>query len=237
VSRRAISGAIGAGALVVVVAAWYFLLYAPRTRAIAHAKSQATAAEAQVSALRGELARLRSEQANLPGLTAELDRLEAAVPASPDLADFILEVNSASTASGVTFLSISPSVPSRPTTTGAAAASAAAPPQITVTLVVEGGYFQVLDFLNRLSMLPRLVVIDGVSISSTASSGAASSGAASSGAASSGAASSAPPSPELRVSVSARIFLAKLPPAAPAAGGSSTGVAGSAAAARSGSTS
>jgi hypothetical protein len=40
--------------------------------------------------------------------------------------------------------------------------------QITMTLQIQGGYFQVMDFLNRLDAMPRIVVVDGLNLNSDA---------------------------------------------------------------------
>lgn len=47
-----------------------------------------------------------------------------------------------------------------------AGAGAARPAEIRLALQIRGGYFQVLDFLNRLDDLPRLVVNDSLSVTS-----------------------------------------------------------------------
>jgi Tfp pilus assembly protein PilO len=47
-----------------------------------------------------------------------------------------------------------------PTTT----AAAAAPSAISLSFEVKGGYFQVLDFVNRVTDLPRIVVVDSLDL-------------------------------------------------------------------------
>ena len=46
----------------------------------------------------------------------------------------------------------------RPTTTGST-------DTVQISMELEGGYFEVLDYLNRLENMPRLVVVDQVSLS------------------------------------------------------------------------
>ncbi len=59
--------------------------------------------------------------------------------------------------SGIDWLSISPSPP--------AVGGAGGISVITMSIEIEGGFFQVLDYLNRLEELERLVVVDAITIS------------------------------------------------------------------------
>jgi Tfp pilus assembly protein PilO len=62
-----------------------------------------------------------------------------------------------------------------PTTT----AAAAAPSSINIQMEVKGGYFQILDFVNRVNDFPRIVVIDSFDIGEGQGSGSTTGGAAS----------------------------------------------------------
>ncbi len=67
-----------------------------------------------------------------------------------------------------------------------------------VNLQISGGYFQVLDFLNRLDDLPRLVVSDSVNVT-------------------------ADQAARLTVAITGRIFVRSVPPAYTRAGGAGVG--------------
>jgi hypothetical protein len=84
--------------------------------------------------------------------------LRVAVPDDPELAEFILEVTEAERDSGIAFIDV---VAEPPVDPGPAELT-----EVTVTIVAEGGYFQVLDFINRLSRLDRIYVIDDIGVSS-----------------------------------------------------------------------
>ncbi|MDP9404630.1 MAG: type II secretion system protein GspM [Actinomycetota bacterium] len=200
-NRRAV--AIGAGAALVVLVLWYFLLWSPRNDDLEAAKERRETAETQQSQLRTEIARLRAAQKDEPLLRAQLETLRTSVPDEPNLAQFILDANDAAIRSGIDFISIAPSLPAPPaapvattpppggTTPGAPATptpAGALPADIRLSLQIRGGYFQVLDFLNRLDALPRLVVTDGLNISSEATT-----------------------SPRLTVAVTARMFVRAVP--------------------------
>ena len=113
------------------------------------------------------------------------------MPASADLDGFILSANQIAVKSGIDWLSVSPSV---------AQAGTTGPSVIPLSIQIKGGFFQVLDYLNRLEAMGRLVIVDGINISSATSS--------------TGAAATGPPN--LSVTLTARMFTRAAP--APAAG-------------------
>ena len=154
-SRRTIL--VAGGALVVVILAWFVLLWGPQGGRAADADARREAAAGTNMQLEANVARLQAGQAALPGLQADLETLRTAVPDVPNLAQFILDANDAATASGVDFLSIAPTPP-------AASADALLPPAVGLNISVNGGYFQVRDYLNRLNDLTRLVVVDTVAL-------------------------------------------------------------------------
>jgi Tfp pilus assembly protein PilO len=171
VNRRALL--IGAGAAVVVLLGWWFLLWSPRSDDIAEARDRTEQAEGQAQQLETEIARLKAAQRDEPLRRAQLETMRTAIPEDPNLAQFILDTNDAANKAGIDFISIAPTPPAAATPQAAAAATtattapapAAPPAEIRVALQLQGGYFQVLDFVNRLNDLPRLVVIDNVTVS------------------------------------------------------------------------
>lgn len=185
-NRRVILLAVGAAVL--VLAGWYLLLWSPSKSSLDKAKERRQTAEQQQQQLQAEINRLKEAQRNEPQNRAKLETLRTAIPDDPALGQFIIDVNDAATRSGIDFVSIAPAEPrlattaaapaattttaagSTPTTTATTTAPAVAPAtppaEISVALQIGGGYFQVLDFLNRLDALPRLVVTDALNMSS-----------------------------------------------------------------------
>jgi len=167
VSRRAI--AIGVGAALLVLLLWWFLLRRPQRSRISDAQDRREAAAQQAAQLQVTLSRLQDLKRTEALKRSQIEALRVAVPDQPNLAQFILDANDAANQAGIDFISISPSPPAAagPATGGTAGtpgARAAAPASITLAMNVTGGYFQVLDFLNRLNDLPRIVVIDSLSL-------------------------------------------------------------------------
>lgn len=187
--------AIGAGIAAVILVLWYFALWKPRGSELGEAKDRRVAAEASESQLQTEIARLRAEERQEPLRRAQLERVRTLIPDEPNLAQFILDANDAAIRSGIDFISVAPALPTPATLAapapGAPAAPATAPgtapPEIKLALQISGGYFQVLDFLNRLDALPRLVVTDSLTLS-------------------------ADPTARLAVAVTGRMFTHILPP-------------------------
>lgn len=149
---------IGAAVLVVIVVAWFFLLWRPAGDDLDEANERLDDARARNSQLAATIARLEAQEEERPRLQSDLEALRAAIPAEADQADLQLGLNEAAEASGVELLSL----------TYNAAAGEGQLQSIGVQMGGEGGYFQLLDFLNRVSALHRIVVIDGLNISSTA---------------------------------------------------------------------
>jgi Tfp pilus assembly protein PilO len=153
---------------VAVVLLWFVALWSPQGSALASAKKRRSTAEQQGATLRDQLSRLQQARRDEPLKQSELETLRVAVPDAPNLAQFILDTNDAAIKAGIQFLSITPTPPGQ-TGTGTTAGSTPAgggnaPPAIRMALSISGGYFQILDFVNRLNKLPRIVVIDNLAI-------------------------------------------------------------------------
>ena len=183
---------------VVVLLIWNLLIFSPKGRSLSKAKKDTQAAEQIQSTLRATLTRLQDINQNGPAIAAELDQLSAAVPDAPDLDGFILSANQIAVKSGIDFLSVSPGVVQAGTT---------GPNVIPLSIQVKGGFFQVLDYLNRLEDMGRLVIVDGIDV-------AAASAATSSSSGSSGTGVTVPTQtgpPDLSVTLTARMFTRAAP--------------------------
>jgi Tfp pilus assembly protein PilO len=147
---------IAAGAAVLIVIIWYVALYSPKNSDLSKAHADLTAAQGSQQNLKAQLSNLRGLESNRTKQQAVLQKLSAAVPPTPDLASFILQANDIATQSGVSWLQVSPGLPS--------AASGGGPTSINLSMQLEGGFYQVYDYLNRLETLQRLVIVDSVNI-------------------------------------------------------------------------
>lgn len=174
--------AMVSGAALLVVVAWFALLWSPKGADLADAKERRSAAQSEVAQLQARLDRLTAAKRDSARLEAAANRVGAAVPATADLAGFLLATDDAARAAGVEFLTVTPSPVATSTSGG--------PSEIALTLSIKGRYGQVLGFLDRLLDLPRVVVVDSVDVSAEQGTAGA---------------------PSLSVSLSGRIFTTELP--------------------------
>lgn len=150
----------GVGA-VAVIGVWFLFLWSPQGGRIDDAHSRQDAAEQANAQLELRVNRLRDVAARAPELTAALEELRVAVPDTPDLAQFLLEAQAAADQSGVDFVAFSPAPPA------ANGEDPTLPAVITLSVNIDGGYFQVLDYLNRIDDMSRIVVTDTLSLTAS----------------------------------------------------------------------
>jgi type IV pilus assembly protein PilO len=153
--------AVGGVVAVLVIALWWMFLFSPTRNEISKVHSEVEEAERETLGLQAQLAQV-SDKARNEATKAELTTLHAAVPASPELANFLRQANKIAADSGVTWQSVTPGSPS----------AATGGTTVTLGIQVQGGYAQVMDYLQRLQTLPRLVIVDNVNITGATQTGA-----------------------------------------------------------------
>jgi len=150
---------------VVLIVAWYFLLFSPTRQEISDLDEQIAADQSALSAAQDELARLQSYEKTAPQAQVDIVRLSKMLPEDEAIPSMIVELTKTATSSGVTLSSI---------TRGSAAQGSPFGIQ-TVTLNVSGRFFDVEDFLYRLenyvrfqntsfSVTGRLIQVTNVSL-------------------------------------------------------------------------
>lgn len=147
---------IGLGLVLVIGVAWMFLLYRPAGTELEDARTDLQLVQDELSQADVQLGRLRSIEADLPRLQSGIETLRAAVPDDIGLADFILSVNEAAVASGLDVRSIVPDQPRNGIESGLM--------EINIGLNTEGGYYKILDFLNRMSAMHRVITIENLGL-------------------------------------------------------------------------
>lgn len=177
---------------IVLILLWYFVLFAPTSKDLNDTRDQVSGLDSQNQELENTIRRLKELSRNSVEQQAKLRTLSAAVPAQPDLGEFILQANDLASASGIDWLSIAPTPP-------AATGGGGPTSTIPISIQVEGQFSTVLDYLNRLEGLERLVVVDTINVS-------ASEADSSTGSTGGDAATSSASAPNLSVSLTGRIF-------------------------------
>jgi type IV pilus assembly protein PilO len=177
---------------VAILAIWWLFLFSPARGDASKVDKDIDAAKTESRTLQTQVKQLEDLERHAPEIKSNLDRLHKAVPQTPDLASFIEEANKVATDAGVKWASVTPSQPTDALSAGTT--------QLAIS--VTGGYYQVLDYLNRMDNLSRLVVVDQVSLSGSTSADA--------------------PEPELTASFTARMFNQAAPVATATPNGSTT---------------
>lgn len=147
-------------AVVAVTALFFLLMFRPQSNRIQDAAELADSEEQRVTQLELELNRLRALQKDAPALREQAAKFESAMPTDPKLADFILQVQEAANASGIDWVSVSPTPP--------VAGAVAGVSNVTLQMAVNGGYFQMQDFIVRLENLKRAVKIGTINLAAGA---------------------------------------------------------------------
>src|SRR5919201_2019547 len=132
--------AIVLAGLLVVAAAGYFLAVKPQKSKAADLAAQISAKEGQISDARALLAKAKHAQ---KVKVADLFRLTKAMPDQPDEAGIVLELTSVARSAGIPFESITPQ--------GSTVLSGYQ--VVPITVVFDGNFFQLNDFLFRLRNL------------------------------------------------------------------------------------
>ncbi len=125
---------------VVLVVAWYFLLFSPKQRELSDLDQQVQSAQSELAIAKQEVVKLESYKKTAPQSRAEIVRLGKMLPSAEGVPGLIIELTKTAEASGVAVTSIA-----RGTTTPGNPFGIQ-----TLSLTVRGRYFDVEDFLYRL---------------------------------------------------------------------------------------
>ena len=178
-----------------VVALWWVFVYSPRGGELSDTRDEVTRAQEERTGLDSTLKRLQAIDDDGPATDARLQQLSEALPSTPDLAGFITGAHEIAEDAGIDWISVAPAEPT---------ATPGAPPTIRLSIQIEGGFFQVLDYMNRLEDLDRLVIVDSVNITTGATGGGG-------GDTSTTTAASTGGAPDLAVTLTARMFTLSTP--------------------------
>lgn len=162
---------IGLLVALLIGAAFWFLLYKPASDDEQVVRDEIVTLEAQQATLRTELSTLEGIRERQVEIRAALARLDSLIPVGPAQPAAIRQLQRGADASGTEISSVTFGLPAAPQP----AADGTVPPNtgtdgtalasIPVTMVVEGGYFQLVDFLRRLEVdMARAVLVDSVSV-------------------------------------------------------------------------
>jgi hypothetical protein len=187
VTRRQELVLAGVGALLVLIAAT-IVLVRPIRQATAEARADREAAVTESQSLRDQIKALEALKPNEAELKAKAGLAKAEFPSNPALPGLVDALQDSASLAGVELGTVAPTPPKASTLNPVLA-------EITTTVDVSGGYFEIQDFLVRLESLVkgsdpgrvarRSVLVQSVNLASGAEGGAGDSAAATADAATS----------------------------------------------------
>ena len=132
-------------AAVLLIVLFAFFVFQPQREDLADIRAEIDQQQVQQDQLRTEIAELRQVRDDAPEIEAEVAAAETIVPRDPALPALVRQLQAAADESGVTLTSVSTSRP----------VELEAPPveglsSIDVSVQIDGGYFQIVDFLRRI---------------------------------------------------------------------------------------
>jgi Tfp pilus assembly protein PilO len=169
-------------ALLLIVAAGWFLAISPQKHKVSSFGAQAASQEQANSGLRTKVSELTAQMSAVPSEEAAIAAITQKIPSDPDMPDYVRALSTIAGQTGVELISIAPSIPVPvavpaavvPAATAATPSAAAVPAapvapavtlqDISVSLAVQGGYFQIQQFTAALQRLPRSTVLSSVAI-------------------------------------------------------------------------
>lgn len=168
---------VGVLLALVLTLGWWLLLYSPASQRQADVEAATAGFRQQQSALRGQIASLRAIEAEEVEIRTALARLEEYIPVGTAQPTTIRQLQRAADRSGVELSSVTFGTPEVPVAAADVAPTDTGDPGTTLanvplTILLEGGYFQVVDFLRRVEVnVPRAVLMTGVDLAEGAAEG------------------------------------------------------------------
>jgi Tfp pilus assembly protein PilO len=130
---------------VIVIVLFFIFVFQPAREELAEVEDQIALEQTEQGRLEGEIERLRLVREQAPTVEAELAAADAIVPTDPALPALVRQLQLAADEAGITLASVTTSRP---------VALEGAPTEglssIEVSTQLEGGYFQIVDFLRRI---------------------------------------------------------------------------------------
>ena len=152
-----------------ILVAGVLLLVRPKQQAVAEARADRNNAIAESQSLRDQIRALEALKADEAKLRAQAKRATSEFPATPDLPDLVDALQEAASQAGADLVTVAPAAP-KTSTVGPELA------EITTTVTVKGGYFQIEDFLARVENLikdgdpgripPRSMLVQSLDVTS-----------------------------------------------------------------------
>lgn len=157
-SRRNIYVLVALG-LVIVAAAYYFLVLSPLRASIKETEASIATEQQTLSVNKAKLAQMQQTREEAAKNQATLMELSKMLPESTELPSLLLQIQDLATESGIDFMTISPAPPQ----------AAGSVEIVSLALSIKGSFFDINDFLYRAEQMVagpgRLLAVKSVSFS------------------------------------------------------------------------
>lgn len=150
--------------ILVILVLFYMFVFKPKQEELAEIEVQIEEALAQEAALESRIATLEEVRARAPEIEASLATAESIIPREQALPSALRQLQLAADDSGAELLSVTPG---RPVALEGEIPELA---ELSVTLVLDGSYFQLVDFLRRVedpAITPRGITWSGLTLAAT----------------------------------------------------------------------
>lgn len=174
---------VAAGVTAVLGLGWYQFVWSSQNASETKARAAVDVATNAATGLKTQVATLERTKSELEAKADLAQRLDRAIPDTPELSTLIKQIQTLAAERRVTLAQIGNgpltvkqvTVPTAPPTTAAAEGGAStpttrpvaaptAPTEMTLTLAMTGEYQDLLTFVDALSTLPRLVVVEALTL-------------------------------------------------------------------------
>jgi Tfp pilus assembly protein PilO len=152
---------LAALAAVLLSVSFWLLLWQPKQDEIVATREEIQATQDQQRMLEAELVHLRSVRESAPEAEAQLAAAGAIVPERPNQPSLLRQLQAAADDARLTLTSVNFGRPPETLPEGQTIAS------LPTNLAIEGGYFQIVDFLRRIEapdITPRGVLWDSITV-------------------------------------------------------------------------
>lgn len=133
------------GILVLMLVAFFMLVWKPQSERIADLENQRTAEETKLQTAKTTLAMLEEKKRSAASVEADLVKIKKQIPTEADLPDIVDQLQDIANDAGVGLVSIKP---------GTLAAKGDFS-ELQVNIIIEGSYVSLIDFLRRVETAQR----------------------------------------------------------------------------------
>lgn len=149
----------------IATAGWWFALYNPQNEQLAAVELEIDGLLARQQQLRNELTTLQQVQADEEEIRAALERLLGYIPEGTTEPQMVRQLQASADSAGVDISSLTLGDPALMVEAPPGQGSELALAEIPLTMVMEGTYFQVVDFLRRLETEgDRAVLVESITM-------------------------------------------------------------------------